>query len=258
MTIIEAIREVLSSEMVGMTSREIYDEIISKNLYVFPAANPPAVVNNIIRRHCLDLNFPTANAVKHFKIVGYRGKKTLYALIDSSIEELLPEEVIQEAYERHVQEIKQSLMDSIMEHDPSFFEQLIVDLLIAMDYGYDKSSGVVVGGSHDGGIDGIIYEDKLGLDKIYLQAKRYEKRNTVGRKDLQAFVGAMESVQKGVFITTSSFTKEALAYAESQQQKSLKLIDGEKLSDLMVQYEIGIQKTARPIYLYRLDVSYLG
>ena len=174
MTIIEAIREVLSSEMVGMTSREIYDEIISKNLYIFPAANPPAVVNNIIRRHCLDLNFPTANAVKHFKIVGYRGKKTLYALIDSSIEktdektsgeskELLPEEVIQEAYERHVQEIKQSLMDSIMEHDPSFFEQLIVDLLIAMDYGYDKSSGVVVGGSHDGGIDGIIYEDKLGL-----------------------------------------------------------------------------------------------
>lgn len=211
MTIIEAIREVLSSEMVGMTSREIYDEIISKNLYIFPAANPPAVVNNIIRRHCLDLNFPTANAVKHFKIVGYRGKKTLYALIDSSIEKT-----------------------------------------------DEKTSGVVVGGSHDGGIDGIIYEDKLGLDKIYLQAKRYGKRNTVGRKDLQAFVGAMESVQKGVFITTSSFTKEALAYAESQQQKSLKLIDGEKLSDLMVQYEIGIQKTARPIYLYRLDVSYLG
>lgn len=78
MTIIEAIKEVLSSEMVGMTSREIYDEIILKNLYVFPAANPPAVVNNIIRRHCLDLNFPTANPVKHFKIVGYRGKKTCY------------------------------------------------------------------------------------------------------------------------------------------------------------------------------------
>lgn len=269
MTIIEAIKEVLRSEMVGMTSREIYNEIIAKKLYEFPAANPPAVVNNIIRRHCLDLNFPTANMVKHFKIVGYRGKKTLYALIDSSIEkadekidregkELLPEEIIQDAYDRHIQEIKQSLMDAIMEHDPSFFEQLIVDLLIAMNYGYDKSSGVVVGGSHDGGIDGIIYEDKLGLDKIYLQAKRYGKRNTVGRKDLQAFVGAMESVQKGVFITTSRFTKEALTYAKSQQQKSLKLIDGEKLSELMVQYEIGIQKTARPIYLYRLDSSYLG
>ncbi|MFQ6993396.1 MAG: restriction endonuclease, partial [Lachnospiraceae bacterium] len=103
-------------------------------------------------------------------------------------------------------------------------EQLIVDLLIAMDYGYDKSSGVVVGGSHDGGIDGIIYEDKLGLDKIYLQAKRYEKRNTVGRKDLQAFFGAMESVQKGVFITTSSFTKDELDYSESQQKKSIKII----------------------------------
>lgn len=269
MTIIEAIKEILQSKTVGMTSREIYTEIIDKNLYDFPAANPPAVVNNIIRRHCLDLNFPTANAVKHFKIVGYKGKKTLYALIESNIEkaneknvaerkELLPEEIIQEAYDHHIQEIKQQLMDSLMEHDPAFFEQLIVDLLIAMNYGYDRSSGVVVGGSHDGGIDGIIYEDKLGLDKIYLQAKRYGKRNTVGRKDLQAFVGAMESVQKGVFITTSSFTKEALTYAESQQQKSLKLIDGEKLSDLMVQYEIGIQKTARPIYLYRLDASYFG
>lgn len=269
MTIIESIKIVLQNKMVGMTSREIYDQIIDGNLYSFPAANPPAVVNNIIRRHCLDLNFPTANAVKHFKIVGYKGKKPLYALIESSIEksdektsseskELLPEEIIQDAYNRHIQEIKQSLMDSLMEHDPSFFEQLIVDLLIAMNYGYDKSSGVVVGGSHDGGIDGIIYEDKLGLDKIYLQAKRYGKQNTVGRKELQAFVGAMESVQKGVFITTSSFTKEALKYSENQQQKSLKLIDGEKLSDLMVQYEIGIQKTVRPIYLYRLDSGYLG
>ena len=110
--------------------------------------------------------------------------------------DIRPGEIIQEAYVRHIHEIKHSLIDSLMQHDPSFFEQLIVDLLIAMNYGYDKSSGVVVGG--------------------------------------------------------------ALAYAESQQQKSLKLIDGEKLAELMVQYEIGIQKTARPIYLYKLDSDYLG
>ncbi len=99
-------------------------------------------------------------------------------------------------------------------------------MLIAMGYGYDKDSGIVVGGSHDGGIDGIIFEDKLELDKIYLQAKKYKIGNTVGRKDLQAFVGAMQNVHKGVFITTSSFTKEAVVYAKNQQQKSLKLIDG--------------------------------
>ena len=89
-----------------------------------------------------------------------------------------------------------------------------------------------------------------------MQAKRNKQENTVGRKELQAFVGAMESVQKGVFITTSSFTKEAKAYAQNQQQKSLILIDGDKLSALMVQYEVGIQKTSRPIYLYRVDEAY--
>lgn len=269
MTIVEAIKEVLNSIDEGLSSQQIYDLIIEKNLYEFPAAKPAAVVNGTIRRHCVELDFPTASPVKHFKIIGYKGKKPLYALIDSNIKatygddrteekELLPEEIIQSAYKKHIISLRDGLKDIILKNNPAFFEQLIVDLLIAMNYGYDKSSGVVVGGSHDGGIDGIIYEDKLGLDKIYLQAKRYKDGNSVGRKELQAFVGAMESVQKGVFITTSTFTKEAIYYASNQQQKSLMLIDGEKLADLMVQYEIGIQKSARPIYLYRIDNTYFG
>ena len=99
-----------------------------------------------------------------------------------------------------------------------------------------------MGKSHDGGIDGVIYEDKLGLSKIYIQANRNDSSNTIGRPLLQAFVGAMQDVQKGVFITTSTFTKEARNYAEKQQQKSLKLIDGDLLAELMIKYGIGLEK----------------
>lgn len=270
MTILEAIKEVLCSVDNGLSSKEIFNYIIKKNLYKFSAKNPSAVVNGMIRRHCFGLNFPTSHPIKYFKIVGYDNKAPLYSLLTSAIEktkkrkditeekEKLPEEIVQSAYEEHIKNLKESLLDCILQHDPAFFEQLIVDLLIAMEYGYDKSSGVVVGGVHDGGIDGIIYEDKLGLDKIYLQAKRYKKGENIGRKDIQAFVGAMESVQKGVFITTSNFTKEAINYAQGQQQKSLMLINGEKLTDLMVQFEVGIQRITRPIYFYRLNKMYFG
>ena len=111
-----------------------------------------------------------------------------------------------------------------------------------MGYGSDELSGHVLGKSHDGGIDGVIYEDKLGLSKIYIQAKRNDSSNTIGTPLLQAFVGAMQDVQKGVFITTSTFTKEARNYAEKQQQKSLKLIDGDLLAELMIKYGIGLEK----------------
>jgi len=101
----------------------------------------------------------------------------------------------------------------------------------------------------------IIYEDKLGLDLIYLQAKRYRPENTVGRKELQSFVGAMQNVHKGVFITTSSFTKEAVEYVFTQQQKSLKLIDGPMLSSLMIQYEVRIV-VKKVIKICQLDNTY--
>lgn len=267
MTIVEAVKAVLITSQTGMTSREVYQEIIDRNLYSFPAKKPDAVVNSIIRRHCLGLDFPTANAVKHFKIVSIKGKKPCYALIESSItpvsdvpkdqntSDLLPEEKIQNSHKTHIATIEAELMRQIMNNHPSFFEKLIVDLLLKMGYGYDRTSGVVVGGPHDGGIDGIISEDKLGLDLIYLQAKRYKPGNTVGRHDLQAFVGAMQNVHKGVFITTSSFTKEAVQYAEQQQQKSLRLIDGKMLSSLMIKYEVGIV-VEDIIKIYRLDNAY--
>ena len=124
-----------------------------------------------------------------------------------------------------------------------------------MGYGYGSDSGITVGGPHDGGIDGIISEDKLGLDLIYLQAKRYKESQKVGSKDLQAFVGAMKNVQKGVFITTSSFTREAMKFVEEQQQKNLKIIDGKLLAELMVKYEVGV-KVQQSFHVYKPDISY--
>lgn len=124
-----------------------------------------------------------------------------------------------------------------------------------MGYGYDNTAGRVTGRSHDGGIDGIISEDKLGLDLIYIQAKRYGKRS-IGRETVQAFVGAMENVQKGVFITTSSFTKEAIAFVE-RQQKNIRLIDGALLADLIIKYKIGIN-SAQTITLLKIDSDYYG
>ncbi len=142
-----------------------------------------------------------------------------------------------------------------MGNSPDFFERLIVDLLLKMGYGYDNNSGIVVGGSHDNGIDGIINEDKLGLSLIYLQAKRNSYSNKVGRPELQAFVGAMQNIQKGVFITTSEFTPEAVRYVECQQQKNLKLIDGKMLTRLMVKYEVGIV-SQQSLKIYRIDNMY--
>jgi restriction system protein len=255
MRIVDALIEVLK-ENESLTYKEAYLKIKERNLYQFGAKDPEAAVNAKLRCHCEGLDFPGASPVKYFAIVGQKGTRNLYALVQENQEghveketlkkknkpvsedDLLPEEKIDLTYLFYKNNIKRQ----ILECHPSFFEQLVVNLLLEMGYGSDEMSGHVLGKSHDGGIDGVIYEDKLGLSKIYIQAKRNDSSNTVGRPVLQAFVGAMQDVQKGVFITTSSFTKEARNYAEKQQQKSLKLIDGDLLSELMIKYGIGLEK----------------
>lgn len=244
MTIVEAIKAVLQQTPDGMTAKEIYDEIIENNLYTFGAKNPVGVVNSQIRRRCAGLDFPTAYPVKAFRIAGHKGNKNKFALYDETMSEVeetpsksvkntaeeLPEERIGAALNEHIASIKQQVLDNILNNSSDFFEHLVLDLLLKMGYGYGKQAGIVIGGPHDGGIDGIISEDKLDLDRIYFQAKRYNPKNKVRSKELQAFIGAMEHIQKGVFITTSSFTKEGRAFMENQQQKSVKLIDGELLA----------------------------
>ncbi len=266
MTIVDAIVTILNNSEKGMTSKEIYKKIVDKNLYSFGAKDPTSVVNAMIRRRCKGLDFPTAYPIKLFGIVGYKGKKPLFALLESNrnFEEsndttivnadLLPEEKIGVAITEHIEAIRSQVFDFVINNSPSFFEHLVIDLLLKMGYGYDKNSGVVTGRSHDGGIDGIISEDKLGLDLIYIQAKRYTGKNTVGRRDVQAFVGAMENVQKGVFITTSKFTKEAIDFI-NRQQKNIKLIDGKMLADLLVKYQVGIN-VVQTLSIYKLDSDY--
>ena len=137
---------------------------------------------------------------------------------------------MQEYYDSHSKNIKNQLLDKILNSPPAFFENLVVDLLLKIGYGYNADSGTVVGKPYDGGIDGIINEDALGLDKIYIQAKRYSPSRTVGYNDITAFGGAMlKGIKKGVFITTSSFTKQARNYVLEQNEKNISLIDGEML-----------------------------
>lgn len=270
MTIIGAIKEVLKDNS-PLTYKEIYKEIIQRKLYSFGAKNPEAVVNGEIRRHCQGLDFPSASPVKQFLIAGKQGGRDLYAILEkgdndtkktkiskkalASDEDMLPEEKIDLTYLFYKSKLKKQILDHIMECHPSFFEQLVVNLLLEMGYGSDELSGHVVGKSHDGGVDGVIYEDKLGLSKIYIQAKRYDEKNTVGSAMLQSFVGAMQDVQKGVFITTSAFTKEARTYADKQQQKSLKLIDGDLLAELMIKYGIGLEKV-QTYTVYKINEDY--
>ena len=270
MTILECIKEVLTGNNQGLTAKEIYALIIEKGLYSFGATHPVSVVSDYIRRRCVGLDFPTSFPEKLFAIVGYDGKRPKYALVgnnpshpkDANIikkesADRLPEELITEAWAEHISTIKDSITEQILKNSPSFFERLVVDLLLKMGYGYDNDSGFVTGQSHDGGIDGIIFEDNLGLDRIYIQAKRYAPNNKVSRSTLQAFIGAMEDVHKGVFITTSQFTNEAVTYASKQQQKQIKLIDGALLSELLVKYEIGLS-TMQVLKIYRVDSDYYG
>jgi restriction system protein len=154
-----------------------------------------------------------------------------------------PEELIGAAYQMLHSALKKEILDLVKKMDPFRFETLVLDLLVAMGYGGSRQEAAqVTKASGDEGIDGVINEDRLGLDVIYLQAKRWQQ--TVGRKEIQSFVGALAGQQahKGVFITTSDFSETAVSYAKKVAQKVV-LIDGDRLADLMIQHNIGVSKS---------------
>lgn len=168
----------------------------------------------------------------------------------SNSEELTPPEIISQQSKILKDDLKVELLNLIKNNSPQFFERLVVDLLVAMGYGGShQDAAQAIGKTNDGGIDGVISEDRLGLDKIYIQAKRWE--NTVGRPDIQQFKGALadQVAKKGVFITTSSFSKEAI---ESAKKSGIVLIDGEKLTSLMIEFGLGVQ-IERSFHIYRID-----
>jgi len=171
--------------------------------------------------------------------------------------DLTPEEHIELGYEQHRAKLVSELLDKVKTSPPDFFERLVVELLVAMGYGGSRAdAGRAVGKSGDGGIDGIIKEDKLGLDTIYIQAKRWE--GTVGRPEIQKFAGALQGVRarKGIFITSSGYSGEAEAYARNIDNKIV-LIDGAELADLMIDYGIGVS-SVQTYELKRLDSDYFS
>lgn len=151
-----------------------------------------------------------------------------------------PQELLEYGYQKIKRDLAQELIESVKKVSPRFFEQLVIELLLKMGYGGSlKDAGKAIGQSGDGGIDGIIKEDKLGLDVIYIQAKRWE--NVVGSKEIRNFVGSLvgQKANKGVFITTSGFTKDAREYIKTVTHKVI-LIDGEMLSQLMIENNVGV------------------
>lgn len=169
--------------------------------------------------------------------------------------EVTPDEQIEQAYQQLNRTLASDLRDQMAKMDPFRFEQLVVDLLFAMGYGGSREEAAsVTRKTNDEGIDGIINEDRLGLDVIYIQAKRWQ--GTVGRVELQNFVGALAGKQahKGVFITTSEFNNNAVEYARAVPQKII-LIDGVRLADLMIEHNIGVT-TVRTVALKRIDSDY--
>lgn len=166
-----------------------------------------------------------------------------------------PEELLDESYQTIRSNLANEIIEKIKSCSPNFFEYLVVDLLVKMGYGGTREdAGERLGRSGDGGIDGIIKEDRLGLDIIYLQAKRWE--GVIGRPEIHKFAGALQGqrARKGVFITTSGFTKEAREYVSLIDSKII-LIDGEELAELMIDYNVGVSNAA--IYeIKKVDSDY--
>jgi restriction system protein len=167
-----------------------------------------------------------------------------------------PEELLTSGYVKLKKQVEAELLSRVKGCAPDFFERLVVKLLTTMGYGGSLAdAGRAIGRSGDGGIDGVIKEDKLGLDLLFIQAKRWDN-TTVGRPEIQKFVGALygKKAKKGIFITTSTFSKDAREYADALESKVI-LIDGVQLSELMFEYGVGVA-TINSYVVKRIDSDF--
>lgn len=200
------------------------------------------------------MQFPKYQAWR--KAVSNAAPLPIPAVVEAD-EETSPEEAIANGYATLRANLAAELLERIMAKPSGFFEKLVVDLLLAMGYGGSRAeAGTVTKASGDGGIDGVINEDRLGLDAVYVQAKRWAK--TVGVEELRSFVGALSAhkAHKGVFITTSGFAKSARDYISQVGQKIV-LIDGARLAELMIDYGVGVS-TRESYVLKRADEDYFA
>lgn len=194
-----------------------------------------------------------------FQNISHNGGETEEGTESLEIQKQTPEETLDKAYQSIRESLAFDLLNKVVQLSPAFFERLVVELLVKMGYGGSiKDAGKAIGKSGDEGIDGTIKEDKLGLDIIYIQAKRWSPGNIVGRLELQKFVGALagQGAKKGIFITTSSFSNDAKSYTPRNETKIV-LIDGEQLAQLMIDHNLGC--TTQQIYeLKKIDSDYFG
>tara|TARA_B100000378_G_scaffold270356_1_gene259480 strand:+ start:833 stop:1690 length:858 start_codon:yes stop_codon:yes gene_type:complete len=190
-------------------------------------------------------------------VTGYRRTRTVTetAPEPSEIESLNPAELIDQGIKQIHADVAVELLNRLLAKSPTFFEQTVVDLLVAMGYGGAEGQARVTSASNDGGIDGIIDQDTLGLSRVYIQAKRYSPDNAVNRPELQAFVGALSGkADGGVFITTGRFSPGARQYSEAVPTRII-LIDGDRLTSLMIQFGIGVQ-TKQTVKIVEIDEDF--
>jgi restriction system protein len=199
--------------------------------------------------------FPSYNA---FRYGDAEKRDGILTKIDEQAKDIgTPDEVIEEGFQQYRAALATELRERIAAMPPAAFEQLVVDLLQAMGYGGpQEDAGLVIGRGGDEGIDGVIKEDRLGLETIYVQAKRWQ--GTVGRPEIQRFAGALQGhrARKGVFITTSSFTKEAASYASSIQT-TIVLVDGAQLAEFMIDHDVGVT-TVKTYQIKKIDSDYFS
>ena len=210
--------------------------------------NPSEITSKFLTRYAAFVEFQSIKKTKADKVIAPH-----IELNDAT--DQTPEESLEYAYQKLHSELSKELLSIVKSCTPSFFEKLVIDLLITMGYGGSrKEAGTAMGKSGDGGIDGIINEDKLGLDVIYLQAKRWD--NSVPVKEIRDFTGALASkkAKKGIFITTSSFPKSVYEFVGQVEYKII-LIDGERLTNLMIEHSVGLS-TVSSYHVKTIDTDY--
>jgi restriction system protein len=233
----------------------------NRGLYVVTDAGKKVAEQNpkIIDRDFL-MQFPQFAAFTHAtgtrKTENNDGKVSAHE-IEVTAASKTPEELIGTAFEQIHAALRKDVLDVVNKMDPFLFEKLVIDLLVKMGYGGSREEAArVTKASGDEGIDGVINEDRLGLDVIYVQAKRWQ--DTVGRREIQSFGGALagKKAQKGIFITTSGFKRSANEYAKDVHQKVI-LVDGERLADLMIEHNIGVS-TSDSYEIKKIDSDYFN
>lgn len=183
------------------------------------------------------------------------GSSSAIEEVRSNVEDSTPQEKIEIAQGEIESALQGDILEQVAGLEPSAFEQLIVDLMMGMGYG-EGGDGRRIGQAGDGGIDGIISEDKLGLDVVYLQAKRYAPENAIGPEQVRGFIGALSirRATKGVFVTTSRFTSAAQEEAKMSGQRVI-LINGKRLAELMIHYGVGVRVT-NTVLIKEIDLNY--